>query len=82
MNLSVQRDEGVSWEEVLNECCGFIDTVDDEFLRFLSFGITLIAPIAIWMGSCEMIVFLIAEGEELESLLMGDLGGLEEDFLW
>jgi hypothetical protein len=65
----------------VNECCGFIDTVDDEFLCFLSFGISLIAPIAI-LGSCKIIVFLIAEGEELESLLMGDLGGLEEDFLW
>jgi hypothetical protein len=57
-------------------------------LRFLSFGISLIAPITILgscemiLGSCEMIVFLIAEGEELEPLLMGDLGGLEEDFLW
>ena len=66
---------------MLNECCGFIDTVDDKFLVFLSFGISLIAATAI-LGSCKMIIFLIAEGEELESLLMGDLGGIEEDFWW
>jgi hypothetical protein len=29
-----------------------------------------------------MIIFVIAEGEELEPLLMSDLGGFEEYFLW
>jgi hypothetical protein len=82
VNLAVQGDERVSREDVLNECGGFIDTVDDKFMFLVCFGVTLIEPTSIRLGVGKIVVFLITESKQLELLLMGDLGGFEEDFLW
>jgi hypothetical protein len=82
VNLAVQGDERVSREDILDECGRFIDTVEDKFLFLVSLGVILIEPTSIRLDVGKIVVFLVTESKQLELLLMGDLGGFEEDFLW
>lgn len=80
VDFSIGIDKIVSREYILKYLGRFINTGEDKCLFLLGFNFGLIGSSAIGVGSVEIIIFLIAVGEEVKLLLLGDLGCLEEDF--